>query len=257
LLTVLIFVSVDTFFLYAFPVIQISILAILTSIFILSNFSYQHLISVRKKIYSILQKSFRFGAPLIFGTLSATGLNVSDRIIIGFSEGSEDVANYTVAYTISSIFTAFFMATNKWWQRFMLMKLKENNLVEINQTFWKYLGVVFFLLILLFLTRDYLILLFAGSEYMDVVHIIPTLLIGMFFYFLYTILLNIPFYHGNSFYIVLPALIAFIINITLNLILIPIKGYEIAALTTTISYFIEFLIIYIICIKVYNINIFW
>jgi len=52
----------------------------------------------------------------------------------------------------------------------------------------------------------------------------------------------------------LPAFIAAGLNIILNIIFLPIYGYKIAAFTTLISYFIEFLVIYIICLKKYRIN---
>jgi Na+-driven multidrug efflux pump len=94
----------------------------------------------------------------------------------------------------------------------------------------------------------------SNSSYFVILDIIPTILLGMFFYFLYTVMSNIPFFHKNTYLMALPAFIAAGLNIVLNVIMLPIYGYKIAALTTLISYFIEFLVIYIICLKKYKIN---
>ena len=254
IVTALMFLAYESGNPYFYPIAQIIIFSLivigLAAKFLLKS-DFKLLIHNFKKV---VLKSFKFGAPMVLGALSATGLNVADRIIINISEGDIDVANYTVAYTIASILTAFFMATNKWWQRFMLVNLKEDNISKLRKTIWKYVAVVFSVALFINLFSRQLVLLFSNDEYLGVISIIPTLLLGMLFYFLYTLMLNIPFYYKNTFFVILPALMAFVVNTVLNIILIPKKGYEIAATTTTIAYFVEFLIIYIICKKKYNLD---
>ena len=255
LITVGLFIWANQTDLNTFPLAQIFVFAIVC-IFIFSRilgkreqqpFNYQ---SIRQN----LGDSLKFGTPMILGTLSATGLNVADRYIISFYEGDADVANYTVAYTIASILTAFYLATNKWWQRFILNSMKNNDLVKVRSVMWKYILVVLALASLIFILRKEIILLISNETYLEVITIIPTLLLGMLFYFLYTLFFNIPFYYGKTTHVVLPAFIAFVLNLILNFILIPLYGYKIAALTTMIAYFAEFLLMYFICLRRYQVD---
>ena len=255
LITVGLFIWANQTDLNTFPLAQILVFS-LVSIFVLSRIfrtkeeqklNYQ---SIRKN----LGDSLRFGTPMILGTLSATGLNVADRYIISFYEGDIDVANYTVAYTIASILSAFYLATNKWWQRFILNSMKNNELAKVRSVMWKYILVVVLLALIIFALRREIILLISNDSYLEVITIIPVLLLGMLFYFLYTLLFNVPFYFGKTTHVVMPAFVAFILNLALNFILIPLFGYKIAALTTTIAYLAEFLLMYFLCLRKYKID---
>ena len=132
--------------------------------------------------------------------------------------------------------------------------MKNNDLVKVRSVMWKYILVVLALASLIFILRKEIILLISNETYLEVITIIPTLLLGMLFYFLYTLFFNIPFYYGKTTHVVLPAFIAFVLNLALNFILIPLYGYKIAALTTMIAYFAEFLLMYFICLRRYQVD---
>ncbi|MGB5820712.1 MAG: polysaccharide biosynthesis C-terminal domain-containing protein [Saonia sp.] len=212
-----------------------------------------------KSITSQLKKriwiSLKFSLPIVPGILSALFLSFADRFIINYYYSEIEVADYTVAYTISSIFMAFFLATNKMWQKFILENLKANNLIKLSRAARNYIGIVISVGAIIIILKSYLVLIMANKSYFVILDIIPTIILGMFFYFLYTVLSNIPFYHRNTFLMALPAIIAAILNLILNFILIPKFGYKVAAITTTISYFIEFVVIYILCLKKYKTDI--
>ncbi|NDV14597.1 oligosaccharide flippase family protein [Muricauda sp. TY007] len=201
-----------------------------------------------------IRSSLTFSMPLILGVLSAIGLNAADRFIVNYYGTEEDVANYTVAYTVAMIFMAFFMATNKWWQKFVLDALNENRIHQIRKKFLYYLFLVLIVGLGVLIFKKEIVLMLSNSGYLEVLGIIPVLLLGMFFYFLYTVLINVPFYFKRTKIQILPALVAFFLNLILNFILIPEYGYKIAAWTTCISYFFEFAIMYTLCIKVFRID---
>lgn len=219
--------------------------------------SYRLFRNAQKPLFNIkdIKTSLNFSFPFIPAMLSVLALSFSDRFIIKYYFSEEEVANYTVAYTVCSIFIAFFLATNKMWQKFMLESLKENKLNKIRKTTFKYVLIVATVGITIILIRGFLVNFFSNSSYILILDIIPTIIIGMFFYFLYTVLSNIPFFYKNTFLMALPAIIAATINIILNFVFIPKLGYKIAALTTAISYLVEFLVIYIICLRKYKIDI--
>ncbi len=199
--------------------------------------------------------SLKFSLPIVPGILSALLLSFADRFIINYYYSEVEVADYTVAYTVSSIFMAFFLATNKMWQKFILENLKANDLIKLSRAARNYIGIVILVGVMIIILKSYLVLIMANSSYFVILDIIPTIVLGMFFYFLYTVLSNIPFYHKNTIFMALPAIIAAILNIILNFILIPKFGFKVAATTTTISYFIEFVVIYVICLKKYKTDI--
>ena len=176
-------------------------------------------------------------------------------VIINYYFSESEVAEYTVAYTISSIFIAFFMATNKMWQKIILEKLKDKEYELLSIKAKKYILIVAVFGILIGLVSKHLLLFMSNETYMGVVSIIPVLLMGMFFYFLYTVISNIPFFHGNTVLMAIPAIIAALLNIVLNFIFLPKYGYKFAAITTSACYFLEFLIIYIIRNRKYKIDI--
>lgn len=208
-----------------------------------------------KKCIEYLKISIKFSLPFIPAMISVLALSFSDRFIINYYYSEIEVANYTVAYTVSSIFMAFFMATNKMWQKFILENLKAKNINKISKAIKYYILVVFSVAIVVIIGREYLVSLMSNNSYFLILDIIPTIVIGMFFYFLYTVLSNIPFFYKNTFLMVLPAIVAAFVNLVLNFILIPIYGYKIAAITTTCSYIIEFVIIYIICLQYYKVDV--
>ena len=204
--------------------------------------------------YETIKSSLSFSIPFIPAMVSVLLLGFSDRFLIKYYYSDVEVANYTIAYTIGTIYAAFFLATNKMWQKYILESLKLQKIDEIKSAAKKYLLVVVLVGIVILLLKTVLVNILSNSSYYVILDIIPTILLGMFFYFLYTLMSNIPFFHKNTYLMALPAFIAAGLNIVLNVIMLPIYGYKIAALTTLISYFIEFVVIYIICLKKYKIN---
>ncbi|MFL2578869.1 MAG: oligosaccharide flippase family protein [Parvicellaceae bacterium] len=204
--------------------------------------------------YETIKSSLSFSIPFIPAMISVLLLGFSDRFLIKYYFSDVEVANYTIAYTVGTIYAAFFLATNKMWQKYILEGLKLQKIDEIKSAAKKYLLLVVLVGVIIVLLKTFLVNILSNSSYFVILDIIPTILLGMFFYFLYTVMSNIPFFHKNTYLMALPAFIAAGLNIVLNVIMLPIYGYKIAALTTLISYFIEFLVIYIICLKKYKIN---
>tara|TARA_R110002126_G_scaffold108149_7_gene243974 strand:- start:3320 stop:4606 length:1287 start_codon:yes stop_codon:yes gene_type:complete len=237
---------------YSFMIIQ-GCLMLLIVVVLSKN---DTLVSIRfKNGKDYLKNSIKFSLPFIPAMISVLALSFSDRFIINYYYSEIEVANYTVAYTVSSIFMAFFMATNKMWQKFILENLKAKYISKISKATKYYILVVLSVAILVIISREFLVSLMSNSSYLLILDIVPTIVVGMFFYFLYTVLSNIPFFYKNTFLMVLPAIVAASVNLILNFILIPIYGYKVAALTTTCSYLIEFVIIYTICLQYYKVDI--
>lgn len=241
-----------------FPMVQLAILMFITILVYTKIVSSNKSIIQRVRLSKTYKKtliSLKFSLPIIPGILSALVLSFADRFIINFYYGEERVAEYTVAYIVSSIFVAFFMATNKVWQKFILENLRTNRIKHIAKAARFYLGIILAIGIMIVLVKDFALKLISNEQYLATSYLIPPIILGMFFYFLYTLFSNIPFFYRNTFIMSLPAIIAAVLNIILNFIFIPIYGFQVAAYTTAVSYFFQFLIIYIICVRKYKIDI--
>ena len=202
-----------------------------------------------------IRDSLKFSLPILPAIISGVILNVSDRYIIEFYYGLEEVGFYSLAYSVGGIFLVGITALNKSWQPFILNQLKKNNIYKIKNHFRKYLLLSIASIILIIFLKKHIILLLSNENFLIVSDLINIILFGLFFYFLYTVHSNIAFFHKENIYFMIPAIIAGLINIILNFMFIKKYGYGAAAYTTLISYFVEFVIIFFIVRKRYNINI--
>ncbi|HIP33310.1 MAG TPA: hypothetical protein EYG89_00930 [Bacteroidia bacterium] len=215
---------------------------------------------VYKKIYfninykKYITYSLGISLPVIPAILSTFILSASDKYMISIYYSHEEVALYSISYTVGSILAMIVLALNKAWQPFILNCLKNKSYLKLKTLSRYYTLLVIILGILLTISSEYLLLFISNKSYLVGSEMIPEIIIGIFFYFLYTMYSNIAFYYKKMFLFALPAIIAATINIILNMYLLPLYSYKIAATTTMISYFIEFLIIYLISKKYFKIN---
>jgi len=174
----------------SFGVIHLIVVFLLT-LYLLFN---SHFIKISWELfYKTIKSSLSFSIPFIPAVLSALLLGFSDRFLIKYYYTNVEVANYTIAYTVGMIYSAFFLATNKMWQKYILERLRAKKIIEIKSAAKKYLLVVLLVGVIIFLLKTFLVKILSNSSYYVILDIIPTILLGMFFYFLYTVMSNIPF----------------------------------------------------------------
>ena len=199
-----------------------------------------------RNLKKYLTYSLSIAIPVLPVVASAYILSVSDRYMIKYFYSFNEVAIYSLAYNIVMIVQLFVMAIGKVWQPFIFENLKNKNFNKIKEYAIYYILSVFIISLLIWLLDKYLVLFLANNTYLDALKLIPILLVGIFFFFLYAMLSNVVFFYKKMFLFGLPAMISAVVNVILNYLLLPKYGYQIAALTTTVSYFIEFVIIAII-----------
>ncbi|WP_129408565.1 polysaccharide biosynthesis C-terminal domain-containing protein [Marinitoga lauensis] len=113
----------------------------------------------------------------------------------------------------------------------------ENKRREINTKSKYYNEIYVIILSLIFIIVPELGLIMAPKSYNSSLTIISIIVASYYMQFLYTIYVNFAFFYKKTGSISIGTLLAGIINIILNILLIPKFGYEIAAITTLISYF--------------------
>lgn len=174
--------------------------------------------------------------PLIPHLISLYILSSSDKIIITNLCGSEMTAIYSISYSCVHILSILYDSMNKAWAPWLMDSLYENKHNEIGKVAVPYFLGASLLSIGVILAGPEIICILGGENYQDAIYCLPPLVVGTLIQVLYTMYVNVEFYCKKTKGIAIASVLAAIINIVLNLLLIPIWGYIVAAYTTLIGY---------------------
>ncbi len=228
---------------------------------ILVDFTVILIIFTRMKLYSFInlrvfskatfRKFFFFGMPIAGMGLAMSLLNLSDRFVIIFSLGKEigSVKNgiYAANYSLSSaVFTVLMIGMMRGVYPNILKTWKNNDrqmsMSLLTQGIRNYILIAMPCVIGLSVLSDLISKTVLDSDYHSGSNVIIWVSIGMFFLGL-TEYSNKPWeLTSRTLPALLNSLVCGLLNITVNLLFIPVYGYMTAAVTTAISYFIYYLI---------------
>ena len=189
----------------------------------------------------ILREATTYGFPLVFSGLAGTLLASSDRYLIGHFMTKADVAIYSVPYNLcsylSGILTAGFefafipIIMNEWNKGFI-----DKVHLEIQRVIRLYCMAAFPIVAGICALGQEIIVLLASSNYSEACYILPYVIIGVMIQGLLTPLM-IGFVFSNATgKIASMTLQAAMVNIALNLYLIPNFGLYGAAISTLFCY---------------------
>ena len=187
--------------------------------------------------------------PLLLHLVSLYILSSSDKIMITKFVGEEYTALYSVAYSTVYIATLLMSSMNRSWAPWMLDMLQYKEIGKIERASKPYLLCYFALVIGCMLFAPEIILILGGKSYLDAMYLMPPLFTGTLFTFVYQMYLQTEFFEKKTKYIGLAPIGAALINIGLNLWLIPQYGYVAAGYTTLIGYVFIFAFHYIYACK--------
>lgn len=174
--------------------------------------------------------------PYIPHLLSLTVLNSVDRIMITDICGPEESALYSLAYICGSVITVLVTSLNSAFSPWLGEKLNENKLDEIKSISKYYIFLFLALAVGLMLVSPEIILILGGKSYVEAKYVMPPVMSGCVFQFLYTMFVNIEQYKRKTFGMALASISSALFNFILNYIFIPKYGYIAAAYTTLASY---------------------
>lgn len=222
---------------------------------------YTPVILLNIVIYVVLIKKARFistrywkyaltiSVPLIWHTLAGNLLNSSDRIMITRFCGKADNALYSIAYSCAIIVSVLWASMNAAWSPWAYEKMDEKNYNALKKASKPYiLFFGFVVLCFLFVAPEVLILM-GGRKYTSAIGVIPPVMIGYVFQFVYSLYVNIEFYAKKQKYIAVGTTIAALTNVALNWVFIPRFGYVAAAYTTLFGYAVLFAVHFLFVAK--------
>lgn len=199
--------------------------------------------------YSLTKEMAKYSLPLIVGNLAAWTLSLSDRYILEFFRGTQEVGIYSASYNISEksillLATLFMLASGPIsihiWEKEGETKSKE----FINNVTRYYLMACVPAVIGLSALSKPIMGFLTGEQYFEGYKIIPFVTSGVLF-----LGLQQRFHAGFLFYkrtgfMTFAIVASGLLNLFLNFLFIPRYGYFAAAITTLISYaFLLFLMI--------------
>ena len=197
--------------------------------------------------FSKLMEMLKYGGPLIISSLAYLLLNIGDRYIIGYYMTSEDVATYSIAYNLcdyiqntlicSLEFSLFPLIMNAWAKKDI-----DDVRSALSQVvkYYMFLGIPI-IMVFSFIGGDIIILL-ASAKYKEAANVIPLIIIGIMLKGLFTPLSMGLHFRKRTWHIgILVASIA-ILNLVMNIILVPLMHLYGAALSTLVCFFLYILI---------------
>lgn len=209
----------------------------------------------RRIDWSCVKYAAAISIPLIPHVLSGILLGNSDRIMITRYVGAEANAMYTLAYQISLLANLLWTAMNQAWMPWLFDNIHNNKRNEIDKNSKLYLGVFSALIVGVLLITPEFMLILGGLQYYNARFVMPPVVMGCVFQFVYGMYVNLEIYEKKTAIISAGTVLAALLNVGLNAIFIPKYGYIAAAYTTLIGYFALFMIHFIIVrVKIKNLK---
>jgi len=211
--------------------------------------------------YSYLRNLLLFCLPIIPGFLSSWVLNLSDRIFLERYFTTAEVGIYSLGYQIAGLVLLFTTAFKSAYDPYFYHIANTKSGDEAKRILYKTNHIFLIVLILTsfmisFFAKDGVILFF-NSKYYPAYQIVPLVSFGYLFS-QNTALLNVMIYQEKKTKVVMYiTIISALANIGLNFLIIPIWGIYGAAVSTLISYFILFVLSYILAKKYFFIPFNW
>jgi len=220
-----------------------SALGMVLSLPFLWKTSVEHLPRLSITSKKLAKEMAAYGFPLVVGNVAAWLLSLSDRYMLEFLRSSQDVGIYSASYTIAErsiyvIIAVFMMASGP-----LAIHVWEKQGLQSSRDFVTSL-TRYYLLICVPVAAGMSVLsipitdILVGAEYREGYRIIPFIVLGALLLGLqHRFQVGLIFFKKTS-YVMIAIVTAGLINILLNLFLIPRYGYMAAAFTTLVSYVI-------------------
>ena len=188
-----------------------------------------------------------FGLPTIPGNLSTWIVNASDRYVIGIFLGAAYVGYYSPGYTLGYFITMLMAPFSLLLPSILPQHYDENNIEKVV-LFLKY-SMKYFLLIaipatfgLSILSKPILMILTTSEIALNGYLITPFAALSALLFGVYAIIGNVLVLEKKTQIIGTIWIIAAVLNLGLNILLVPYYGILAAALTTLIAYTIAFIL---------------
>lgn len=205
--------------------------------------------SQRAKIHITYWKyAIPIALPFIPHLLAMLLLGSMDKVMIKKMCGSENLALYSLAYTIGSLITILVNSINNAYSPWLGEKLSNKDYGRIKQMSFPYAFSFSFIGSAVVLVTPEILLIMGGHSYLEAMYVMPPVAAGCIMQFLYCMYVNVEQYEKKTIGMAVASVIAAALNYILNYIFILKYGYVAAAYTTYVGY-LSLLIMHMFLVK--------
>ncbi len=196
-----------------------------------------------------------FGLPNVSNYVSIWVLQLSDRYLLGRLGSLSQTASYAVAYSLGGVVSVVVLSPfTLAWPSAMFSIAKKDDAANIFRLVFRwYSFILLFATFALSLVGMIVLNLFFPPSYQSAAFIIPIIALSTMFFGVYNIFTTGISVKRKTWFAVVFTTVAALVNVGLNLILIPQYGAIGAALSTLFAYAILALIAYIVNQRIYPI----
>jgi O-antigen/teichoic acid export membrane protein len=192
--------------------------------------------------WASIKKQLLFGLPLIIAIWSYEILHIADRYILERMTDMKSVGIYTFGYQLAELPMFLVLGIRQLWNPIFYENMNKGDTKTVSRLVLYYILALTFINMAVILFSKELILLFINKRYYLAIPFIGVIVLGVYFNGLLTISNSLLSYKNKFGLISKIALIASLINIFLNILLIPVIGLMGSALATFIAYLIYFIL---------------
>ena len=199
---------------------------------------YVHLLRRSRRLVKLEYWRYvlKLNLPLIPHYLSMTALSSSDRILISRICGASYTAFYSISYNVAAVLSLLTSSINSSYIPWFYQKMAKKDYGAISQVSTVLLVSVGVCSLIPALFGPEIILFLGSGAYMEGVWVMPAVSAGVYFTFLYSLFSNYELYYEESRLIMVASLSAAVLNIALNILLLPVFGFVVAGYTTLACY---------------------
>ena len=213
------------------------IIGMILPMFLMGIYFYRIMFQTRaENIKKYWSYSLRIAIPMIPHSIGMAAITQIDRIMIFNITGSAASGFYSFGFSFAVLITLFSGAIMQTYQPILYERLKSNDFETIKNINTLVLATVSFVAIIIIGIGPEVIKLLGSKEFEQSKIVIPPLVIGFLFQFIYFSFSMIVSFYKRTTYIALGTILTGIVNIVFNYVFIPKWGYFGAAAATTISY---------------------
>ncbi|AAM04479.1 flippase [Methanosarcina acetivorans] len=194
----------------------------------------------RVRINHITKELLVYSLPLLAVNILLTVMSWTDTLMLGYFRTPEVVGMYNAAYTIANLLSVFINSVGYLYvpiisQLYSKNQIEELGVVNATSTKWAFM-FTFPMFALFFLYPDFILTFFYDSRYVASSTVFQILVLGFITNAYFGLNYHTLMSAGKSYFLMNCSLISSVLNIILNLILIPPFGMVGAAIASALSF---------------------
>ena len=203
-----------------------------------------------------IKYSLAYGFPIAINQIAGFALGFIDRFMIISFFGYMETGLYSYAYKIGMVVAIFTSVVSQTMLPEFFESLTSNNIDKVKKLIREFSAYGIEATAVLMLLHKEIVLLLTPAAYVASSYIVYIIFIGYLCIYLYNFYTQIENYFKKTKIITIISSSGAVLNIILNLVLMQFFGYEVAAITTMISFAVIYVAHYVYCKKKLNFNVF-